>query len=800
MAAKVFDGFFLGDSETSMDAEFLDLNKISRLVNVASQEISNVWSGHGFVYDNYNWEDQPEYLVFPAMEKDRALQNLVEFIDVSLKKGESVLVFSLRGTSRSVFAACAYLMYKYNWGFEKSYDFLLSKKSDIHINQGFVQQLFCLERKLYARRQLVDPVLLQVDTDLVKKEILRRREWDSVYLNIPENNPEEAARRAKRIALTTVRVTQPGELDDDNEGDELLLINSFLNSKNTLTVLPGPYMDAYNVAKNFKLRFNSVVQEEDIHMFPTNPCAPNMKAKFGILKRRKRPQSMMMKRGGDSTKGAPSDSKRVTSVPSAITFIPGINGTTPVSIDSSTSGRSKEKSPSPTKFKKSSSKKDPSSPSKKDRDPSSPSKKDRDPSSPSKKDRDPSSPSKKDRDPSSPSKKEHSKDSTSPRDGQAMSPRKPRKSSKRDKDSPSKNRDSARENKRDSVSRSRESRENRESRESRHKEGGSRSSNGTESSRSRHASGPLTDSSSTKSSPRATTSSLTSANAEGKDSEYGGNSRGLTKSEEDAVKSLNTEQRTRYLKQGGDIIGPGGSPRGDDKYDLKGRLGFAENTTNTIKTTISNKTIVCKGSDKSFPQSCCDHRSAAVLSTLGGRSERQSKEIKSSSMPLITSEEHSVGGSGEDSAKKNSTDKVKTKSKSKSKSTTAKEVEAALKSAIVSTTREGSPAIIPASHKKHTPSSNLGIKDIMIIEINNENINTMNSSTKTSTNTSISSNSSSDSTVSTPVKERLSLKSSNAFARVLKSMTHLYSLSTYNSCRYSGNNKRTLSVRGTRNQ
>ena len=793
MAAKVFDGFFLGDSETSMDAEFLDLNKISRLVNVASQEISNVWSGHGFVYDNYNWEDQPEYLVFPAMEKDRALQNLVEFIDVSLKKGESVLVFSLRGTSRSVFAACAYLMYKYNWGFEKSYDFLLSKKSDIHINQGFVQQLFCLERKLYARRQLVDPVLLQVDTDLVKKEILRRREWDSVYLNIPENNPEEAARRAKRIALTTVRVTQPGELDDDNEGDELLLINSFLNSKNTLTVLPGPYMDAYNVAKNFKLRFNSVVQEEDIHMFPTNPCAPNMKAKFGILKRRKRPQSMMIKRGADSTKGAPSDSKRVTSVPSAITFIPGINGTTPVSIDSSTPGRSKEKSPSPTKSKKSSSKKDPSSPSK------------RDPSSPSKKD--PSSPSKKD--PSSPSKKEHSKDSTSPRDGQAMSPRKPRKSSKRDKDSP-KNRDSARENKRDSVSRSRESRENRESRESRHKEGGSRSSNGTESSRSRHASGPLTDSSSTKSSPRATTSSLTSANAEGKDSEYGGNSRGLTKSEEDAVNSLNTEQRTRYLKQGGDVIGPGGSPRGDDKYDLKGRLGFAENTANTIKTTISNKTIVCKGSDKSFPQSCCDHRSAAVLSTLGGRSKRQSKEIKSSSMPVITSEEHSVGeskehsvgGSGEDSAKKNSTDKVKTKSKSKSesksKTSTLKEVEAVVKSAIVSTTREVSPAIIPASHKKHAPSSNLGIKDIMIIKINNENINTMNSNN--STNTSISSNSSSDNTVITPVKESMSLKSSNAFARVLKSMAHLYSLSTYNSCHYSGNTKRTLSVRGTRNQ
>ena len=724
MAAKVFDGFFLGDSETSMDAEFLDLNKISRLVNVASQEISNVWAGHGFVYDNYNWEDQPEYLVFPAMEKDRALQNLVEFIDVSLKKGESVLVFSLRGTSRSVFAACAYLMYKYNWGFEKSYDFLLSKKSDIHINQGFVQQLFCLERKLFARRQITDPALLQVDTDLVKKEILRRREWDPVYLHIPENNPAESARRAARIALTTVRVTLPGELDDDNEGDELLLINSFLNSKNTLTVLPGPYMDAYNVAKNFKLRFNSVVQEEDIHMFPTNPSAPNVKAKFGILKRRKRPQSVAVKRVADPTKAVPTESKRVTSVPSAITFIPGINGTTPVTADASSTVHKKEKS--------SSSK---------------------------------SSPKK------SSSKKDLSKESSVSGDLQPLSPRRPKKSSKRDKESPSKNRDSARENKRDSVSRSRESRNK--------DKDSSKSSSGTEGSRTRlPLGGQLTDSSSTKSSPRATTCSLTSANAEGKDQyEYGSHGT-TTKSEEDAMKSMNGDQRSRRLSQSSDIIGPGGSPRGDDKYDLKGRLGFAENTNTTNKTTIINKTIVCEGSDKSVSESSTSRRSATVLSPVGGRGrgKGQSKENKSSTILMKTStSEHSVGGSVEGSSRKKSTENVRIKSKDTVKAVKAVAV---IQPVVATAARHSNPDIITLtlSHKKQHSSSNSGVHD--------------------------NSNSNSESN-NTSVKESMSGSGKaihththiHAFSRVLKSMTYLYPYGANNTCHY-----RAISLRGSRNQ
>ena len=283
MAAKILDGFFIGDSETSMDAEFLDLNKITRLVNLAGMEVSNIFSGRGFAYDTYNWEDQPDYVVFPAMERDHALRELIEFIDGSLRKGMSVLVFSLRGVSRNVFAACAYLMYKYSWGFEKSYDFVLSKKSDVQVNQGFVQQLFALEKRLQIKRhkylQSSTTDVQQRDAEFVKREQMRKKDWDPIYLQ-----KSELSIKAESHESSTAGAN---EFDADDEGDEILLVYSFLNSKNTLTSLPGPYLNAYDVPKNFRLRFHSVLQEEGVHMFPSSPSPPNAKAKFGILKKKK---------------------------------------------------------------------------------------------------------------------------------------------------------------------------------------------------------------------------------------------------------------------------------------------------------------------------------------------------------------------------------------------------------------------------------------------------------------------------------------------------------------------------------
>ena len=322
MAAKVFDGFFLGDAETSMDGDFLDLNKISRLVNLAGMEVSNVWASQGFVYETYNWEDQPDYLVFPGMERDRALQDLIEFIDVSIRRGLSVLVFSLRGVSRNVFAVCAYLMYKYHWGFEKSYDFVLSKKSDIQINQGFVQQLFALEKRLFIQRQkllqMTHPNLEQNDSEFIKKENMRKKEWDPAYLQC-SNYGVHSNNKKGMSSSNLIKNGTSDEMEEDEVGDELLLIYSFLNSKNTITVMPGPYLDAIDIPKHFKLKFNNELQEEDIHMFPTQPSAPNLKAKFGILKKKKVTKATVKKpdAASDGLPARPTSAIVTSTIPSA---------------------------------------------------------------------------------------------------------------------------------------------------------------------------------------------------------------------------------------------------------------------------------------------------------------------------------------------------------------------------------------------------------------------------------------------------------------------------------------------------
>ena len=242
MAAKVFDGLFLGDAETSMDADFLDLNKISRLINVAGRQVHNALSGYGFVYKTYFWEDESNFLVFPAMEKDKALLEMVDFIDSSLRKGLSVLLFSDRGVSRNAYGVCAFLMFKYHWGFEKSYDFVVSKKKDIQINQGFIQQLFTLEKRLTAKRKKeFQGSGSSTDSELLIKERLRRKEWDPSYLRTARSSSALSAASITKIYKDKSRTARPDELSDDEAEDELLLVNSYLNSKNTLTTLPGSY-------------------------------------------------------------------------------------------------------------------------------------------------------------------------------------------------------------------------------------------------------------------------------------------------------------------------------------------------------------------------------------------------------------------------------------------------------------------------------------------------------------------------------------------------------------------------------
>lgn len=167
MAAKIFDGLFIGDGGSAVDYNFLSMNKIAHLVNTGTATAeSNRFSSHGLVYLTLRWEDQDGFDLssncVPASSSSSSSSSvrtvetiamrITEFVDTAIRDGSSVLIFSSQGRGRSAVAICMYLMIRYCWGFDKSVAFVRSRKTDVVVNSGFTAQLYTLERRLLIRR------------------------------------------------------------------------------------------------------------------------------------------------------------------------------------------------------------------------------------------------------------------------------------------------------------------------------------------------------------------------------------------------------------------------------------------------------------------------------------------------------------------------------------------------------------------------------------------------------------------------------------------------------------------------
>mmetsp|Transcript_8729 Transcript_8729/g.14840 ORF Transcript_8729/g.14840 Transcript_8729/m.14840 type:complete len:767 (+) Transcript_8729:102-2402(+) len=297
MAAKINDGLFIGDFDTSQDVEFLELNKISSLINLAGKQLPNIFASHGIVYMTVDWDDREDFELFPCQSmgghniaQTGVIKEMVHFIDKCQKHGTSVLLFSVNGTGRCAVAASCYLMCKYGWGFEKSYDFLFAKKPDLELNRGFVEQLFKLDKDLRRQRY-------QSLHNISALENERLTGWNVEYVNASLSDNPSPAEEAMAI-------------------EETLMVNSFNNSKLTITTLPGPYESAMRQFKNFKLQFNlRRNQEAGVHLKRTNPKASNYRPpQGGILKGGRthcpphlRPGSIKGSQAGSQSPSSPSN-------------------------------------------------------------------------------------------------------------------------------------------------------------------------------------------------------------------------------------------------------------------------------------------------------------------------------------------------------------------------------------------------------------------------------------------------------------------------------------------------------------
>ena len=193
MAAKICDGLFIGDADSSFDLDFLSMNKIANLINTSGTECPNRYSSQGFVYLTFYWEDTESFCLFEDNEsrgrshestKPNAdleqrlgvgLQRIKDFIDASLHEGVSVLIFSSRGKGRCAAAACMYLMLRFNWALEKALAFVQSRKPDVQLNKGFLQQLLSLERKLLIRHV---QGFSSSSSSSLKFDMRRMKDWD----------------------------------------------------------------------------------------------------------------------------------------------------------------------------------------------------------------------------------------------------------------------------------------------------------------------------------------------------------------------------------------------------------------------------------------------------------------------------------------------------------------------------------------------------------------------------------------------------------------------------------------------
>lgn len=81
MATKIKDGLFIGDAEASQDPEFIELNKITFVINCAGHQLPNLWEQHGLHYLTFPWTSEPDCVLFDGGN--------VVIVQVSARPGRS---------------------------------------------------------------------------------------------------------------------------------------------------------------------------------------------------------------------------------------------------------------------------------------------------------------------------------------------------------------------------------------------------------------------------------------------------------------------------------------------------------------------------------------------------------------------------------------------------------------------------------------------------------------------------------------------------------------------------------------
>lgn len=196
-AVKIKDALFLGDKDSSQDLDFLLTSKITHIINVASQEVKEEWASIGIIYLSFPFQDVHNENMFRS--RGEVFVQCFEFVEKTLELGESVLVHSVKGESRSACIVLAYLMQKYSWALSKSLEFLNSRKPDCKINTSFLAQLVVFESQLSKAKQ-VQLAKTWDQTDDPEETLLR-----NTYLNSRPGLFVQSDKTLKKVKKNTLK-------------------------------------------------------------------------------------------------------------------------------------------------------------------------------------------------------------------------------------------------------------------------------------------------------------------------------------------------------------------------------------------------------------------------------------------------------------------------------------------------------------------------------------------------------------------------------------------------------------------
>ncbi|EAY15864.1 Dual specificity phosphatase, catalytic domain containing protein [Trichomonas vaginalis G3] len=137
---KIIEGLYIGDERAAANKQMLLDNNITHIVNLSGQTAQNYFPDT-FKYFSLEMIDNDFEEIPPKFWE------AIKFVQKSLQSGGTVLVHCRRGISRSAALVAAFLNEDRAMPIDSAIALIKQNRSNININQGFLDQLYMKETK-----------------------------------------------------------------------------------------------------------------------------------------------------------------------------------------------------------------------------------------------------------------------------------------------------------------------------------------------------------------------------------------------------------------------------------------------------------------------------------------------------------------------------------------------------------------------------------------------------------------------------------------------------------------------------